>query len=100
MKENSSHLLIIIYMIALNRGIIFALTETKFSVINFGQNTICSMLSVVGMELKLFFIITNTHNVIFLLQQSKVVCISDPKLTFHNSPLIVLVLNTRKRSIS
>lgn len=90
----------LIYTIALNRGMIFALIKTKFNVINFGQNIIYSMLSVVGTELKLFFIITNTHNVIFSLKQSKVVCISDPKLIFHNSPLTVLGLHTRTRSIS
>lgn len=54
-------------MISLNRGIIFALIKTKFSVINFAQIIIHSVFSVVGMELKLFLIITNTHNVIFSL---------------------------------
>lgn len=87
-------------MIVLNRGMIFALIKTKFSAINSGQNIIYSMLSVVGTELKLFFIIPNTHHVICSRKQSKVVCTSDPKLTLHNGPLIVLVVNTRTRSIS
>lgn len=57
----------IIYLIALNRGMIFASINTKFSMLNFGQSIIYHMVSVAGMELKLFLIITNIHNVIFSL---------------------------------
>lgn len=79
---------------------IFASVKTKFNVLNFGQNIIYHMFSVAGMELKLFFIITNMHNVIFSLQQSKALCISDPKLTFHNTSLMVPVSYREARSIS
>lgn len=67
MKENSSHLLMVISSIALNRGMIFASIHTEFNVLNFGQSIIYHVLTVAGMELKLFFIITNMHNVIFSL---------------------------------
>lgn len=84
-------------------AMIFALIKTKISVIKFGQNIFCSVLFVVGNKLELFFKkkkyykYTKCH----FRTETKYSCgISDPKVPFPNSPLIVLVLNRRSRLAS